>query len=125
VYASPQKEEQWRFGSGEVFVLSRRRCPYTGIVNFFAEAEPLLAVGSVVRIAAPAAYQWRCYLGEVPVTGVARDIRAAEGRLIRQYRRVLRATAPAEDADTRPAGGIAAVKRPVAAARDATTEANL
>jgi hypothetical protein len=125
VYASPQKEKQWKFSSGEVFVLSRRRCPYTGIVNFFADAEPLLAVGSVVKTAGRAACQWRCYLGKVPATGVAPDMRSAEVRLIRQYRKVLRAAALVEDADTHPAGEIAAVKRPVAAARDAPTRVSL
>ncbi len=32
-------------------MLSRSHCPHTGVVNFFARAEPLLAVGSVIKAA--------------------------------------------------------------------------
>jgi hypothetical protein len=30
-------------------MLSKRRCPHTGVVNFFFAADPHLAVGSVIK----------------------------------------------------------------------------
>ena len=45
-------------------MLSKSRCPHTGVVNFFTQADPLLSVGSVAEAGAPARYVWRCYVGE-------------------------------------------------------------
>jgi hypothetical protein len=72
-------------------MLSSRRCPHTGIVNFFADAEPFLAVGSVTETREPALYHWRCYLGHEPVAGSAPDMQTAEIHLCSHYRELERA----------------------------------
>lgn len=64
----------------EAKVLSKSRCPHTGVVNYFTPADPLLAVGSVTTAHAAARYVWRCYIGE-EVCGVARDMPSAEASL--------------------------------------------
>ncbi len=74
-------------------MLSSRQCPHTGIVNFFAQAEPFLAIGSVIRAGEPALYHWRCYLGHEPVAGTAPDMRTAEIHLCSHLRELERATA--------------------------------
>lgn len=61
-------------------MLSKSRCPHTGVVNYFTPADPLLAVGSVTAMRAPARYVWRCYVGE-EACGVARDMPSAEASL--------------------------------------------
>jgi hypothetical protein len=61
-------------------VLSKSRCPHTGVVNFFTQADPLLAVGSVAEVGASARYVWRCYVGE-EACGLAADMSSAEAQL--------------------------------------------
>jgi len=61
-------------------VLSKSRCPHTGVVNFFTRSDPLLAVGSVAETGVPTRYVWRCYVGE-EAGGLAPDIALAEARL--------------------------------------------
>ena len=42
-------------------MLSSSHCPHTGVVNFFARAEPLFVVGSVIKASEPGlccAYSW-------------------------------------------------------------------
>jgi hypothetical protein len=63
-------------------MLSKCRCPHTGVVNFFTKAEPLLAVGSVAKTRGRTAYAWRCYLGE-EAGGLEPDISLAEASLRR------------------------------------------
>ena len=58
-------------------MITKRRCPHTGIVNFFSKADPLLAVGQASK---PAHYVWRCYLDDAEA-GVAADFSAAEAHL--------------------------------------------
>jgi hypothetical protein len=59
-----------------------KRCPHTGVVNYFTEADPLLAVGSVAESGEAAGYAWRCYIGE-EAGGLAPDLARAEARLAR------------------------------------------
>lgn len=59
-----------------------KRCPHTGVVNFFTEADPLLAVGSVAQPRAAEGYAWRCYIGE-EAGGLAPNRAVAEARLAR------------------------------------------
>ena len=73
----------------EAYMLSRRHCPHTGIVNFFAAADPLLAIGSVIRAGEPALYHWRYYLGQAPSVGAAPDMRSAENHLLTRHRAYL------------------------------------
>jgi hypothetical protein len=64
-------------------VLSKSRCPFTGVVNFFTETDPLLSVGSVAETGAagrPGRYVWRCYVGEESA-GLAGDMSHAEAQL--------------------------------------------
>jgi hypothetical protein len=61
-------------------MISKRRCPHTGIVNFYSKADPLLAVGSVAQASMPAVYVWRCYL-EDQAAGTAADSLSAEAQL--------------------------------------------
>ncbi len=64
----------------EAKVLSKKRCPYTGVVNFYTAADPLLAVGSVTEAGASARFAWRCYLAD-EAGGLAPDISRAEAQL--------------------------------------------
>jgi hypothetical protein len=93
-------------------MLSRRHCPHTGIVNFFAESEPLLAIGSVVKAGKPALYHWRYYLGQGPAVGIAPDMRSAENCLLTCHRHYLLAPAHTDDepiaSDRRGAAALAA-----------------
>jgi hypothetical protein len=74
-------------------MLLAKRCPHTGVLNLFAQADPFLAIGSVVRADARSC-RWHCYLGQ-PASGVAPDMHAAERRLVGRYREVLRAAVSA------------------------------
>lgn len=68
--------------------LSSRRCPYTGVVNFFDLSNPHVAVGSIARCGTSAAdtgFTWRCYSGESESAGRAPDLQTAERRLINFY----------------------------------------
>lgn len=61
-------------------MITSKRCPHTGVVNFFVRADPHLAVGSVSQDANPRQFVWRCYLdGEG--AGVADDLAIAEANL--------------------------------------------
>jgi hypothetical protein len=61
-------------------MLSKRLCPHTGIVNFYFEAEPHFAVGSVVK-AEGMGYLWRCYTDPCEAVGAEDDISKAEARV--------------------------------------------
>lgn len=63
-------------------MISKRPCPYTGVVNFFTSTDPFLAVGSVTAKGKRPRYEWHCYLDD-PVEGSAPDIGAAEAALRR------------------------------------------
>ena len=63
-------------------MISKHRCPHTGIVNFFVNSDPLLAVGSISEIATPGQYAWRCYL-DSETSGLASNARLAEAKLRR------------------------------------------
>ena len=67
-------------------MLSRRHCPHTGIVNFFAATDPFLAIGSVIKAGEPARYHWRDYMGQEATVGVAPDMRSAENNLLTRHR---------------------------------------
>jgi hypothetical protein len=66
--------------SGEFEMLSKRLCPHTGVMNFFFEAEPHFAVGSVVK-AEGRGYLWRCYADPFEAVGAEPDMTAAEERV--------------------------------------------
>ena len=61
-------------------MISKKHCPHTGVVNFFASSDPLMAVGSVSKATNPAQYDWRCYLDD-PVAGSAPNMTIAEAFL--------------------------------------------
>ena len=61
-------------------MLSKRRCPHTGVVNFFFDENPHLAVGSVVK-AGGAVYLWHCYTDPCAGAGRVADSKTAERRV--------------------------------------------
>jgi hypothetical protein len=63
-------------------VLYKRRCPHTGIINYFTAANPYMAVGSVSETEAPARFAWRCYI-EDEAGGLTSDMSIAEAHLRR------------------------------------------
>jgi hypothetical protein len=63
-------------------MISKRHCPHTGVINFFASADPLIAIGSVSEASSNLHFAWRCYLDE-EVGGVAADMAVAEAELRR------------------------------------------
>lgn len=62
-------------------MLSKRRCPYTGVVNFYSDEDPLLAVGSVVA-GNESGFVWRFYTEPYARGGLATDIRSAERQVL-------------------------------------------
>jgi hypothetical protein len=62
-------------------MLSKLRCPHTGIVNFFTDVDPYMSVGSIIATA-PSRYVWRCHLVEHRC-GVTADPMSAESNLRR------------------------------------------
>ena len=67
-------------------LLSRKRCPHTGVVNLFIEAEPHLAIGSVLKADGSSGYQWLYYTDPCAATGTAPDLKTAERRVAEQHR---------------------------------------
>jgi hypothetical protein len=61
-------------------MLSKRRCPHTGVVNFFFATDPYMAVGSVIK-AGQSGYLWRCYTDPCAATGAVDDLGTAERRV--------------------------------------------
>jgi hypothetical protein len=58
-------------------MLSKRRCPHTGVVNFFFATDPHIAVGSVIK-AGQSGYLWRCYTDPCAAAGTVADMKTAE-----------------------------------------------
>lgn len=75
-------------------MLSRKRCPHTGVVNFYFDADPHLAVGSVVKTDAASGYLWRCYSDPYATTGKAPDLKTAERRVSDLCRRAAEQSGP-------------------------------
>ncbi|MGE0626229.1 MAG: hypothetical protein AB7O43_00280 [Hyphomicrobiaceae bacterium] len=69
-------------------MLSKHRCPYTGVVNFFTETDPFVAVGSIVKAGERAEFHWRWYDAKDTIAGIAHDMKTAEQRVRCEYRRV-------------------------------------
>ena len=61
-------------------MLAKKRCPHTGVVNFYCDVEPYLAVGSITEAAQSNGCVWRSYIGE-EATGLSADMASAELRL--------------------------------------------
>jgi len=65
-------------------VLLSKRCPHTGVVNFFEASEPHIAIGSITKCGTSAAgdsYAWRFYGVESTRAGRAPDASTAERTL--------------------------------------------
>jgi hypothetical protein len=60
-------------------MLSKQRCPRTGLMNFFTDVDPFMSVGSIIATA-PSRYVWRCHLVDHRC-GVATDPMSAEANL--------------------------------------------
>jgi hypothetical protein len=74
-------------------MLSKRLCPHTGIVNFYFDAEPHFAVGSVVKIT-DRRYLWRCYTDPCTGVGAEADIEMAEQRVAYLCQKAAQGTPP-------------------------------
>lgn len=75
-------------------MLSKCRCPHTGVVNFYSKAEPLFSIGSVTEARGANLYEWHCYIGD-EIGGLAPDISQAEASLRRAIAARQRQTARA------------------------------
>jgi hypothetical protein len=63
-------------------MLSVKRCPHTGVVNYYSESDPHLAVGSIARCGTSAVgFTWRCHAGGAERSGRAPDLESAQQRL--------------------------------------------
>lgn len=60
-------------------MLSKVRCPHTGVVNFFSQTDPMISVGSIV-VRAPGEFVWRCHIAD-SVGGTVWDPARAEANL--------------------------------------------
>lgn len=78
-------------------MLSKRRCPHTGVVNFFFATDPYLAVGSVVK-GERTGYLWRCYTDPCETAGSVADMKTAERRVVELCRRAAATTTHFVDA---------------------------
>ena len=67
-------------------MLSKLRCPHTGVVNFFTDVDPFMSVGSIIATA-PSRYVWRCHLVEHRC-GVTTDPTSAESNLTRALQKL-------------------------------------
>lgn len=70
----------------EPVMLIKRRCPHTGVVNFFSHAEPHMAVGSIVP-RDDHHFTWRYYAEPFVRGGQADDMFSAE-REVRELSRL-------------------------------------
>lgn len=75
-------------------MLIKRRCPHTGVVNFFSRTEPHLAVGSIVS-GDDHHFTWRYYAEPYVRAGQAVDMPSAE----REVRESSRLAARGSDAE--------------------------
>ena len=62
-------------------MLSRKRCPHTGVVKLLLTAEPHLAIGSELKAEGSSGYQWLYYTDPCAATGTAPDLKTAERRV--------------------------------------------
>ena len=65
-------------------MLLSKRCPYTDVVNFYDDAEPHMAIGSITKCGTSAArdgYAWRFYAADEARSGHAPDAWSAERNL--------------------------------------------
>ncbi len=72
--------------------LSSKKCPITGVVNFFDVTEPYLSVGSVAKCgtecgtaAKSQRYLWRVYDGGSNAAGYAPDLATARHQIEASY----------------------------------------
>ena len=68
-------------------MLTKRRCPATGAINFYSRQEPFIAVGTVIPSGEPVRYVWHYHGGATPAAGLAYDWRAVELAIGEHHRR--------------------------------------
>jgi hypothetical protein len=54
-----------------------KRCPHTGVTNFYSDDDPHMAVGSIARRDGDG-FTWRCYTDGPELAGRAPDFETAE-----------------------------------------------
>lgn len=62
-------------------MLVRRRCPYTGVIDFFSDDEPHLAVGSIYESRHSGKVLWWFHLDDDTHSGEASDLTSAESQI--------------------------------------------
>lgn len=78
-------------------MLSKRRCPRTGVVNFYFDEDPFMSVGSVVP-AEGARFFWRFYPDPFARGGLTTDLKSAERQVMALGRLAERTASPARTA---------------------------
>ena len=69
-------------------MLTKRRCPATGAINFYTRHEPYIAVGTVIPSGGPhVRYVWHYHGGATPAAGLACVWRAVEQAIGEHHRR--------------------------------------
>lgn len=66
-------------------MLSTKRCPHTGIVNYFDTVDPHFSVGSIARATGQKHFLWRCYSAGTDQAGRTKDLKTAEHDLMECY----------------------------------------
>src|SRR5262245_29681848 len=86
---SAAKEGKAIDGAKEGQMLSKKRCPHTGVVNFFAD-DPHLPVGSAIKVGRRVGYHWRYYQDPGSAAGAAPSLKSAERQIAGACRRASR-----------------------------------
>lgn len=76
-------------------MIVRKRCPYTGVVNFYSDSEPHMALGSIAvmsRSQISNGYAWRSYSDDRG-GGAALDFDVAERSLLQRIAQLDRSQA--------------------------------
>jgi hypothetical protein len=60
--------------------LITKRCPHTGVTNFYSDTDPHLAVGFIARRPGKG-FTWHCFADGPDLSGLAPDIETAAERL--------------------------------------------
>ena len=83
------KEGKANDGAQEGYMLSKKRCRHTGVVNFFAD-DPHLPVGSAIKVGRRVGYHWRCYTDPCAAAGAAPNLKSAEREIAGLCRKATR-----------------------------------
>ena len=66
-------------------MLAMKRCPHTGVVNFFDTTDPHFCVGSIAQGRGRGKFQWRSFTGADTRSGRVADLKTAQHDLTACY----------------------------------------